>query len=60
MCCILTIVYVRVASAQAQTMDFGVKRARTSLRKDLQRRLIDAVPEAIMEDLSVATVLDPR
>jgi hypothetical protein len=41
-------------------MDSAVKQARSAMRKDLQRRLIDGVPVRIMEDVYVATTLDPR
>jgi hypothetical protein len=41
-------------------MHAGVLAAREALRKDLQKRLITGVDDHVMEDVMVATMLDPR
>jgi hypothetical protein len=41
-------------------MHAGVLSARKALRKDLKNRLITKVDGRVMEDVLVATMLDPR
>jgi hypothetical protein len=41
-------------------MHVGVLAARKALRNDLKNRLISRVDDGVMEDMMVATMLDPR